>query len=66
VIVLVHSGVAESWGVNAGRLVVALTLMHAALLIQFVQLPIDRYRHRAFRQRNGHAMHEIGKVAHEW
>ena len=66
VIVLVHSGVAEGWGVNPGRLVIALTLMHAALLIQFVQLPIDRYRHRAFRRRNGHAMHEIGKVAHEW
>jgi peptidoglycan/LPS O-acetylase OafA/YrhL/dTDP-4-dehydrorhamnose 3,5-epimerase-like enzyme len=63
VIVLVHSSVAKSWGVNPGRLVVALTLIHAALLIHFVQVPIDRYRHRAFRRRNGHKMHEIGKVA---
>jgi peptidoglycan/LPS O-acetylase OafA/YrhL len=48
VIVLVHSGLAERWGVNPGRLVIVLTLAHAAVLIHFVQIPIDRYRHKAF------------------
>jgi peptidoglycan/LPS O-acetylase OafA/YrhL len=50
VIILVHSGVAKGWGLNGGRLVIVLTLIHAALLIHFVQVPVDQFRHRAFRR----------------